>query len=58
MASVLGRVLTIGALVIGVPSACLATMLFYGKALSEAEVAEGTLRSPEEIRALREEGAL
>ena len=55
MASVLGRVLTIGALVIGVPGACLATMLFYGKALSESEVAEGTLRTPEEIRALREE---
>jgi len=55
MASVLGRVLTIGALVVGVPAACLTTMLFYGKALSEAEVAEGILRSPEEIRALREE---
>lgn len=51
MASALGRVLTIGALVIGVPAACVGSLLAYGKALAEAEVAEGTLVSPEEARA-------
>lgn len=55
MASALGRVLTIGALVLGLPAACLGTLLAYGKALSEAEVAEGILLTPEEARARSEE---
>ena len=57
MAALVGRVIRIAAFVVVLPAACLAGMLMYGKALSEAEVAEGTLLSQEEIRARAEAAA-
>jgi hypothetical protein len=50
MATALSRALTLAAMVIGVPAACGAGLL-YGRALSEAQVSEGRLASPEEARA-------
>lgn len=44
------RVLTIGAVALGLPAACLGGLLAYGRALSDAQVAEGRLLSPEESR--------
>lgn len=55
MAGVAGRVIRLAVLVVAMPAACLGGLLMYGKALSEAEVAEGTLLSQEEIRARAEE---
>lgn len=43
------------AMILGLPALCGAGVLYYGKVLSEAEVAEGTLRTPEETRRLMEE---
>lgn len=57
MTALVGRVIRIAAFVVVLPAACLAGMLMYGKALSDAEVAEGTLLSQEEIRARAEEAA-
>lgn len=44
-------------LMLAIPAACLGGILAYGRALSEAQVAEGTLLSPEEARARSEEFA-
>lgn len=49
--SVLHRVIVGGVLVLAISGACLTGLLFYGKTLSDAEVAEGKLASPEETRA-------
>lgn len=57
MAALVGRVIRIAAFVFVLPAACLAGMIMYGKALSDAEVAEGTLLSQEEIRARADEAA-
>ncbi len=54
MASSLGQVLRIGAVVVGVPVVIVGAFAMYGKALTESEVAEGTLVSPEEARARAE----
>jgi len=50
MASALGRVLRIGAVVVGIPVLIVGAFALYGKALDESEVAVGTLVSPEEAR--------
>jgi hypothetical protein len=55
MANAITRVLTLGAFVLGIPLACFGAVLAYGKAMSDAEVAEGTLLSPEESRRRAEE---
>lgn len=55
MAGTAGRVIRLAVFVVAMPAACLGGLLMYGKALSEAEVAEGTLLSQEEIRARAEE---
>lgn len=54
MGSTARRVLTTLGLVLAIPAACLGGLLAYGRALSEAQVAEGTLLSPEESRARSE----
>lgn len=51
------RILTTLGLVLVIPAACLGGLLAYGRALSEAQVAEGTLLSPAESRARAEEFA-
>ena len=50
MSSALTRVASIVAMIVGIPAFCGGGMLYYGKVLSEAEVAEGTLRTPEQTR--------
>ncbi len=44
------RSVTVGALALGLPLACLGGVLAYGKMLTDAEVAEGRVVSPEEAR--------
>lgn len=51
MASSVGRVLSIGAVVLAIPAACVGALALYGKALSESESGVGTLISPAEARA-------
>jgi hypothetical protein len=51
MASEIGRVLTIGAVVLAIPAACVGALALYGRALAESEVGLGTLVSPAEARA-------
>ena len=51
MASSVGRVLTIGAMVLAIPAACFGALALYGRALAESEVGVGTLVSPAEARA-------
>ncbi len=51
----IGRVLSLSAVVLGIPAACFAGLLFYGKQLADAQVAEGTVLSLEERRARDEE---
>ncbi len=46
--------LVTGAAVLAVSGACVAGLLFYGQALSDATVAEGTLKTPQEIAAALE----
>lgn len=46
-----GRVLSIGAVVLAIPAACVGALALYGRALAESEVAVGTLVSPAEARA-------
>lgn len=55
MASGVVRAVSMAAMILGLPALCGAGILYYGKMLAEAEVAEGTLRSPEESRRLYEE---
>jgi len=52
MSSALARVASIVAMIVGIPALCGGGMLYYGKVLAEAEVAEGTLRTPEQTRQL------
>jgi hypothetical protein len=52
MSSALARVASIVAMIVGIPALCGGGVLYYGKVLSEAEVAEGTLRTPEQTRQL------
>ncbi|MDB4928301.1 MAG: hypothetical protein JWM10_785 [Myxococcaceae bacterium] len=51
MASAVGRVLSIGAVLLAIPTACVGALALYGKALSESESGAGTLISPTEARA-------
>ncbi len=51
MSSKVFSALRLLALVVALPAACLAAVLFYGKTMSEAEVAEAHLPTPEEARA-------
>ena len=51
MASAVGRVLAIGAVVLAIPAACVGALALYGRALAESEVGIGTLVSPAEARA-------
>jgi hypothetical protein len=44
-------VLTVGVVVLGIPTACLMGVLAYGRALTDAQVAEGRLLTPAESRA-------
>lgn len=55
MANGISTALTTVALVLGIPAACGAGLLLYGKALADAEVAEGHLMTPEESRRAMEE---
>jgi hypothetical protein len=51
MASTISRVLSIGAVVLAIPLACVGALALYGKALTESETGVGTLLSPAEARA-------
>jgi hypothetical protein len=55
MASAVGRVLSIGAVVLAIPTACIGALALYGKALTESEAGVGTLVSPAESRARLEQ---
>ena len=50
MSNSVGRVLVIGAVVLAIPAACVGAVALYGRALSESDVAIGTIVSPEEAR--------
>jgi hypothetical protein len=49
------RVVTMATVIFGGAALCGGGVLYYGKLLSEAEVAEGTLRAPEEMRRVLDE---
>ncbi len=55
MANAVGKGLTIGALVLAVPAACLGGLAMYGKALEESEPSVGTVISADEARARQQE---
>lgn len=55
MASAVGRVLAIGAVVVAIPAACVGALALYGRALAESEEGVGTLVSPAVARARFEE---
>ncbi len=50
MSNAAGRVVVIGALVLAIPAACVGAVALYGRALTESDVAIGTIVSPEEAR--------
>lgn len=54
MANAIGRTLVIGAMVLGVPAACLGALALYGKALEEDDARIGTVISPAEASERRE----
>ncbi len=54
MSNAVGRVLVIGAVVLAIPAACVGAVALYGRALTESDVAIGTIVSPAEARARME----
>lgn len=57
MRSAISRALRLLSLIVVIPGACLVAVLLYGKALTDAQVAEASLPSPDEARARLAESA-